>query len=165
MQIYLGLVIFAPNSKIQMGLQDILSISGKGGLFRLVGTMKNGVIVESLLDGKKTPAHAHNRISALSDISIYGEDSEKPLAEIMKAIVVKYNAEVIGYKKWSGADLKSEFSDIFPDYDDERVYTSDIKKIYQWTNLLLDNKVIDLEWANSEEPVSDTESPAEETEG
>ncbi|MFT4755151.1 MAG: hypothetical protein ACI85Q_002717, partial [Salibacteraceae bacterium] len=118
-----------------MGLQDILSISGKGGLFKLVGSMKNGVIVESLIDGKKTPAHAHNRISALSDISIYGEDGEKPLAEIVKAILVKFNGEAIDYKKWSGAELKSEFIEVFPDYDEERVYVSDIKKVYQWTNI------------------------------
>lgn len=145
-----------------MGLQDILSISGKGGLFKLVGTMKNGVIVESLLDGKKTPAHAHNRISALNDISIYGDDSEKPLAEIMKAIVVKYNAESIMYKKWSGAELKTNFMEIFPDYDAERVYVSDIKKIYQWTNLLLDKKIITLEWANAVEEVASSEASAEE---
>ena len=143
-----------------MGLKDILSISGKGGLFRLVGTMKNGVIVESLLDGKKTPAHAHNRISALSDISIYGEDGEKPLAEIMKAILIKYDGQAIGYKKWSGAELKSEFMDVFPDYDEERVYVSDIKKVYQWTNLLLEKEVVNLEWAKTEEKVE--EAPAQE---
>ena len=146
-----------------MGLQDILSISGKGGLFKLVGSMKNGVIVESLVDGKKTPAHAHNRISALSDISIYGEDGEKPLAEIVKAILVKFNGEPIDYKKWSGAELKSEFMEIFPDYDDERVYTSDIKKVYQWTNILLDNKLVDLEWANEVEEVKE-DSKEESTE-
>ncbi len=145
-----------------MGLQDILSISGKGGLFKLVGTMKNGVIVESLLDGKKTPAHAHNRISALNDISIYGEDNEKPLAEIMKAIVLKYNAESITYKKWSGVELKTNFMEIFPDYDAERVYVSDIKKIYQWTNLLLDKKIINLEWANAVDEVASSEASAEE---
>lgn len=142
-----------------MGLQDILSISGKGGLFKLVGSMKNGVIVESLLDGKKTPAHAHNRISALSDISIYGEDGERPLEEIMKAIVIKHNAEQVAYKKWSGAELKSEFMEIFPDYDEDRVYVSDIKKVYQWTNLLLDNKVIDLDWANA--PAEKEEEPSD----
>ncbi|MGB0806018.1 MAG: DUF5606 domain-containing protein [Salibacteraceae bacterium] len=143
-----------------MGLQEILSISGKGGLFKLVGTMKNGVIVESLIDGKKTPAHAHNRISALSDISIYGDDGEKPLAEIMKAIVIKFNAEPIAFKKWSGAELKSEFMEIFPGYDEDRVYVSDIKKVYQWTNLLLDKKVIDLDWANAKE---ETEAAKEES--
>ena len=131
-----------------MGLQDILSISGKGGLFKLVGSMKNGVIVESLTDGKKIPAHAHNRISALSDISIYGEDGEKSLEEIIKLILLKFNAESVPFKKWSGNELKAEFLEIFPDYDADRVYTSDIKKIYQWTNLLLDNKLVDLEWAN-----------------
>lgn len=139
-----------------MGLEDILSISGKGGLFKLVGSMKNGVIVESLIDGKKTPAHAHNRISALADISIYGEDGEKPLAEIVKAILIKFNGEQVPYKKWSGAELKSEFLEIFPEYDEDRVYTSDLKKVYQWTNLLLDKGFINLEWANEpEEEITD----------
>lgn len=147
-----------------MGLKDILSISGKGGLFKLVGSMKNGVIVESLIDGKKTPAHAHNRISALSDISIYGEDGEKPLEEIIKAIILKFNAEIIAYKKWSGAELKSEFLEIFPDYDEERVYVSDIKKVYQWTNLLLENKIIDLEWAKEASVAKEETEIKEETE-
>ena len=148
-----------------MGLQDILSISGKGGLFKLVGSMKNGVIVESLIDGKKIPAHAHNRISALSDISIFGEDEEKPLEEIIKAILIKFEGKPVVYKKWSGAELKSEFLDIFPDYDEERVYTSDIKKMYQWTNLLLEKGHVDLEWANTVvEPVEESkeESKSEE---
>jgi hypothetical protein len=144
-----------------MGLKDILSISGKGGLYKLVGSMKNGVIVESLIDGKKTPAHAHNRISALSDISIYGEDGEKPLEEIVKAILIKFNAEPIAYKKWSGAELKTEFLEIFPDYDEDRVYVSDIKKVYQWTNILLENKLVDLAWAN--EKTETKEEQAEET--
>lgn len=141
-----------------MGLQDILSISGKGGLYKLVGSMKNGVIVESLIDGKKTPAHAHNRISALTDISIYSEDGEKPLAEIMKAIIIKYNGEAIPFKKWSGEEIKSEFLEVFPDYDEDRVYVSDLKKVYQWINILLDTKNVDLEWANAaDEEVSGEE--------
>lgn len=146
-----------------MGLEDILSISGKGGLFKLVGSMKNGVIVESLVDGKKTPAHAHNRISALADISIYGEDGEKPLAEIMKAILIKFNGEQVPFKKWSGIELKSEFLEIFADYDEDRVYASDIKKVYQWTNLLLETGHVSLEWANEPEAVKETEDVEEET--
>lgn len=141
-----------------MGLEDILSISGKGGLFKLIGSMKNGVIVESLLDSKKTPAHAHNRISALADISIYGEEGEKPLAEIMKAIIIKFNGEQVPYKKWSGNELKSEFLEIFPDYDEDRVYVSDLKKVYQWTNLLLDKGIINLDWVN--EPNEDVAEEA-----
>lgn len=144
-----------------MGIQDILSISGKGGLHKLVGQMKNGVIVESLVDGRKTPAHAHNRISALSDISIYGEDGEKPLEEILKAMLIKNEGKPFDYKKWNGEQLKSEFLEVFPDYDEERVYVSDIKKVYSWLNLLLDTKNISLEWAN--EPSSDKESVAEQT--
>ena len=145
-----------------MGLKDILSISGKGGLFKLVGSMKNGVIVESLIDGKKTPAHAHNRISALSDISIYGEDGEKPLAEVMKAVLVKFNGEQVPFKKWSGAELKTQFLEVFPDYDEDRVYVSDLKKVYQWTNLLLEKGLVSLEWANEPEEVEkETEESVE----
>ena len=145
-----------------MGIQDILSISGKGGLHKLVGQMKNGVIVESLVDGRKTPAHAHNRISALSDISIYGEDGEKPLEEILKAMLVKSEGNPMEYKKWNGEQLKSEFLEIFPDYDDERVYVSDIKKVYSWFNLLLDKNHINLDWAN--EPSKENESEEEQKE-
>ena len=145
-----------------MGLKDILSISGKGGLFKLVGSMKNGVIVESLLDGKKVPAHAHNRISALSDISIYGEDEERPLESIVKAILVKFDGVAVPYKKWSGAELKSEFQEIFPDFDEDRVYSSDIKKIYQWTNLLLEKGYVDLDWAKKEDVSEDSENTVEE---
>jgi len=146
-----------------MGLEDILSISGKGGLYKLVGSMKNGVIVESLVDGKKSPAHAHNRISALADISIYGDDGEKPLAEVMKAILIKFNGESVPYKSWNGEELKSEFLEIFPGYDDERVYVSDIKKVYQWTNLLLDSNLVNLEWANTPaEEVVEEEASKEE---
>lgn len=131
-----------------MGLEGILSISGKVGLYKLIGSMKNGVIVESLSDGKRTPAHAHQRISALSDISIYGEEQEKPLREIIKAIVIQFSGEPITYRKWNGKELKTQFFAVYPDYDQDRVYTSDIKKIYQWVDILLENKLIDLEWAN-----------------
>lgn len=147
-----------------MGLENILSIAGKGGLFKLIGQMKNGVIVESIVDGKKSPAQAHNRISALSDISIYGEDGERALAEVMKEIVKKFNAEQVPYKKWSGAALREEFETIFPSYDVDRVYASDIKKIYQWTNLLLEAKLIDLEWANATEEAEGKEEVASEKE-
>lgn len=145
-----------------MGLKDILSISGKGGLFKLVGQMKNGVIVESLVDGKKSPAHAHNRISALSEISIYGVDSEKPLAEVLKSILIKFNGEPIPYKKWSGAEMKSTFAEVFPDYDDERVYVSDIKKVFQWAEILMNTGLISLEWAQAPDEDTTEEDTTEE---
>ncbi|MFT4754473.1 MAG: hypothetical protein ACI85Q_002032, partial [Salibacteraceae bacterium] len=69
----------------------------------------------------------------------------------------------IDYKKWSGAELKSEFIEVFPDYDEERVYVSDIKKVYQWTNILLDNKLVDLEWANSIEEAKPVKEETPET--
>lgn len=144
-----------------MGLENILSIAGKGGLFKLVGQMKNGVIVESIVDGKKTPAQAHNRISALADISIYGEEEERPLARVIKDIVKKFDGNEVPFKKWSGEELRGEFAAIFPDYDVDRVYASDLKKIYQWTNLLLAANLIDLTWANSEDEAKSDEEVVE----
>lgn len=145
-----------------MGLENILSIAGKGGLFKLIGQMKNGVIVESIVDGKKMPAQAHNRISALSDISIYGEDGERPLSQVIKDIVKKFDAEQVPYKKWSGVELRDQFQEVFPEYDEDRVYASDIKKIYQWTNLMLSAGLIDLDWANKENKTDEETSAVAE---
>ena len=121
-----------------MDLSKILSISGKGGLFELVGQTKNGVVVESLLDGKRIPAYSNQQISALEEISIYGEDEDIPLADIFTRFFKMENgAPTSVTAKSSGAEIKDYFSDIVPEYDEERVYTSDIKKVLKWYNLLL----------------------------
>ncbi len=119
-----------------MNLTGIISISGRPGLFKVIVQGKNNVIVESLVDKKRFPAYSSDRISALEDISIYTHDQEKPLREIFKSIFEKVNgAETISHKD-SDVNLINYLLDILPNYDKERVYVSDIKKIFQWYNLL-----------------------------
>jgi hypothetical protein len=119
-----------------MNLTGIIAISGKSGLFKVVAQGKNNIIVESLEDRKRFPAYASDRISALEDISIYTYDEDKPLKEIFSDIYTKENGgEAISHKE-DGKSLASYLSEILPNYDQERVYPSDIKKLFQWYNLL-----------------------------
>ncbi|MBI1837378.1 MAG: DUF5606 domain-containing protein [Flavobacteriia bacterium] len=119
-----------------MKLTGIIAISGRPGLFKVIAQGKNNVIVESLIDNKRFPAYSSDRISALEDISIYTYEEEKPLKEIFLAIHTKENGgEAISHKD-SENNLVNYISEILPNYDKERVYISDIKKLFQWYNLL-----------------------------
>ncbi len=119
-----------------MNLSGIIAISGRPGLYKVIAQGKNNVIVESLVDRKRFPAYSSDRISALEDISLYTYSEEKPLKEIFRAIYDKENgAEVISHKE-SDDKLVAYLLDILPNYDQERVYVSDIKKVFQWFNLL-----------------------------
>lgn len=117
-------------------LTDIISISGKSGLYKVVAQAKNSVIVESLEDKKRIPAYATDRISALDDISIYTYAEDKPLKEIFTDIYTKENGGATLSNKEDVKKLKAYFVEILPDYDQERVYSSDLKKLFQWYNLL-----------------------------
>ena len=120
-----------------MNLEKILSISGKPGLFQLISKNKNSIIVESLMDKKRFPANAMNSVSSLGDIAIYTYEEEVPLKEVLLAI----------YKKEAGGDsidprsdkkeLMDYFREILPEYDEERVYASNFKKILQWYKILI----------------------------
>ncbi len=117
-------------------LKDILSISGHGGLFKFISQGRHGIIVESLETGKRMNASATAKISALEDIAIFTDTEDKPLKDVLKAIYEKENGgETISHKS-SADELKNYFEDILPDYDRDRVYVSDIKKVIQWYNLL-----------------------------
>lgn len=120
-----------------MDLSGIISISGRPGLYRVIAQGKNSIIVESLVDNKRFPAYSSDRISALDDISIYTVDDDKPLKEILADIYKKQEGKEGPSHKADITELTEYFSDILPDYDEERVYTSDIKKLFQWYNLLL----------------------------
>lgn len=121
----------------RMNLTGIIAISGKPGLFRVIAQGKNNIIVESLEDKKRVPAYASDRISALDDISIYTYDEDKPLKDILTAIYEKEaGKETISHKE-DQAKLKNYLLEVLPNFDQERVYGSDIKKIFQWYNLLL----------------------------
>lgn len=119
-----------------MSLEKILSISGKPGLYVLKVQTRTGFVAESLLDGKKVTVSLKSNVSLLSEISIYTYDAEKPLAEIMQNIAKKENkGQTISHKE-DNATLLTYFREILPDYDEERVYASDVKKIVSWYNTL-----------------------------
>lgn len=120
-----------------MTVKGIIAISGKSGLFKVVAQGKNNVIVEALEDKKRFPAYATDRISALEDISIYTYSDDKALVEVFEAIFNKENGgEAISHKE-DPSKLAAYLEEVLPDYDQERVYPSDIKKIFMWYNLLV----------------------------
>lgn len=119
-----------------MDLSGIISISGKPGLFKVVAQAKNNIIVESLVDGKRSPAYSTDRISALEDISIYTYEEDKPLAEVYQAIYEKEKGGAVLSHKESLNKLTKYLLEVLPNYDEDRVYSSDIKKLFQWYNIL-----------------------------
>lgn len=132
-------------------LKGILAISGQPGLFKLVSNAKNAIIVESLIDKKRIPAYASSKISALEDISIFTDEGDVNLSVVFKSISEKENGgEAISHKA-SGNELKSYMKDILPNYDQDRVYVSDMKKIFQWYNLLHKNELLDFDKEEAEE--------------
>jgi hypothetical protein len=142
-------------------LKDILSISGKGGLFKFIAQARNGIIVESMEDHKRHVAPATARVSSLDDIAIFTEEEEVPLADIFMSIHKKTEGKACISHKASSNDLKDYFVELVPDYDEERVYISDIKKVFQWYNQLLAHdllEVIDKEEESSESEESKDES-------
>ncbi len=119
-----------------MNLTGIIAISGRPGLYKVVAQGKNNIIVEALEDQKRFPAYASDRISALEDISIYTYEEDKPLREIYSDIYKKENGGACISHKEEPAKLQAYLMEILPDFDQERVYNSDIKKLFQWYNLL-----------------------------
>lgn len=119
-----------------MNLEKILAISGKPGLYVLKVQTRTGFVAESLLDGKKITVNLKSNVSLLSEISIYTYEGEKPLAEIMQTIADKENKGQALSHKEDNAKLMAYFKEVLPDYDEERVYPSDIKKVLNWYNML-----------------------------
>ena len=119
-----------------MTLDKILAIAGKPGLFALKIQTRTGFVAESLIDGKKITVGLKSNVSLLSEISVYTYSEEKPLSEIMRTIAVKEdNGPAISHKE-ENSKLTAYFLEVLPDYDQERVYPSDIKKIINWYNML-----------------------------
>lgn len=119
-------------------LKKILSIAGRPGLFRLVNQGKNMLIVESLANGKRTPAYAHDKVVSLGDISIYTNEGDVPLTEVLEAIRVKNDSKPIDLKSFgSDAAIRAYFAEILHEFDQDRVYTNDIKKLFSWYNQLI----------------------------
>ena len=123
-------------------VKDILAISGYSGLFKLVSQAKNSIIVESILDGKRMPAYATSKISALEDISMYKLDGDILLGEVFCEIFEK-GLDID--PKMDTKGLKEAFKQVVPEYDDDRVYVSDIKKVFVWYRLLKEKEIITAE--------------------
>ncbi|MGB5821652.1 MAG: DUF5606 domain-containing protein [Saonia sp.] len=127
-----------------MSLDKILSIGGKPGLFQLMTQTRTGFVAESLLDGKRITVGFRNNVSVLSEIAIYTLDKEVPLREVFEKIGEKEKGKKtsVGHKE-EKIKLEEYFFEILPDYDEDRVYASDIKKIIQWYNILHDHGITD----------------------
>lgn len=125
-----------------MDLKEIIAVSGKSGLFKIIAQTNNGLIVESLTEKKRMPVYASDKISNLDEISIYTETDDKPLKEVLKAIFKKENGNKTIDHKSDDKKLKEYFTDVMPDYNRERVYISDIKKVFLWYNILQDNNLL-----------------------
>ena len=120
-----------------MELKEILAISGQPGLYKYVAQSTKGVIVESLLDGRRMNASASSKVSALTEISIFTEGDDLPLADLFTAIYDHPGGkEAISHKE-APEKLKAFFAEVLPEYDRERVHVSDMKKVFAWYNILL----------------------------
>ncbi|MFK7834125.1 MAG: DUF5606 domain-containing protein [Winogradskyella sp.] len=142
-----------------MSLDKILSISGKPGLFQIVTQTRTGAVVESLIDKKRITVGAHSNISILSEIAIYTLAEEVPLREVLKKVKEKENGEPTKISHKDSKDVLEEFFfEVLPDYDEDRVYPSDIKKVVQWYNLLQKNDLLAaLDEVKEEEDTSEEE--------
>lgn len=128
-------------------LKTILSISGKPGLYKLISQGKNILIVESLIDKKRFPAYGNEKIISLGDIAMYTDAEDIPLKEVLLSMKKKENGAAVAMdlKKASADELRSYLAEVLPDFDRDRVYLSDIKKLISWYNLLVASGMTDFE--------------------
>jgi hypothetical protein len=130
---------------MKTNLDKILAVSGKPGIYHLVAGGKSTIIVESLVDGKRMPVHPTQKVSSLSDISMFTLEEDIPLKEVLLKIKAQYDnapAEDLGKDSKS---LRAAMLKVLPTYDADRVYDSDIKKLFQWYNLLQAKDMLDFE--------------------
>ena len=141
-------------------LKTILSIAGKPGLYKLISSGKNMLIVETVDAAKKRiPAYGQDKVISLADIAMYTDAEEVPLSKVLESVKNKENGAVasIDYKKVSANELHAYFAEILPNYDRDRVHASDIKKLLSWYNILVSNGITDFVEQNAvatEEPAA-----------
>ena len=127
-----------------MDLSKIVSISGKPGLYQVKSQAIGRLIVESVVDGKCMPAFARDRMSSLEEISIFSTDEDRPLKDVFKMIHEKMGDKVdFDFKKASNDELREKFAFVMPDYDEDAVYPSDMKKVFAWYQMLMDKNLLD----------------------
>ena len=145
--------------------QTVLAISGKPGLYKLVSRGKNNLIVEALdATHKRMPAFATDRITSLSDIAMYTETDDVPLMDVLENIKNLEGGKKasINEKKASGQELRDYFTNVLPEWDQERVQNSHIKKLITWYNILVEAGITDFKNAEPEETPAAEEAPAKE---
>ena len=143
-------------------LKEMLSISGKPGLFKLISKGKNIFVAESLIDHTRIPVYSRDKVVSLGDITMYTNDGDVRLAQILQSIKQKENGEAISFSpSITQEDLRTYFSQVLPDFDREKVYPSDIKKVMNWYNLLVKEGFTDFEEADDAE-VKEEEDTTEE---
>ena len=149
-----------------MDLSKILSISGKPGLYKHVAQSKTGIVIESVSDNKRSSAFSTDQVSSLSDISIFTTDEDIKLEDVFKNIFEKEEGKKAISAKSSSSDIKSYFEQVLPEYDKDRVYISDIKKVLKWYNILAENNILefkdDKEVKNDDKSVKEEENKTEE---
>lgn len=146
-------------------LKDILSISGKGGLYKFVAQARNGIVVESIEDHKRHVAPSTARVSSLEDIAIFTEEEEVPLSDVFYRIHETSGGEETLSHKASSEELTQAFQELVPDYDQERVYLSDIRKVFQWYNQLQKFQlleIVDKDEEKDKEQAAETSEPPPE---
>ena len=143
-----------------MDLQGIISISGRPGLFKIVTQGKSNVIVESLIDKKRFPAFASEKISSIEDISIFTYEEDVKLTDVFSTILSQNDGKEAINHKVEEASLRKTFEGVLPNYDIDRVYLSDIRKVFQWYNLLLKEGLLKKEEAEAaDKPVKEEKEP------
>lgn len=140
-----------------MGLEKILSVAGKPGLYELITQTRSGFVAASLIDGKKISVGLKSNVSVLSEIAIYTLDEELPLREVFLKMQVKEKGGTTSVShKEDKIKLEEYFFEVLPNYDEDRVYASDIKKIIKWYNILVDKGIADFSEKETE-PSSEEE--------
>lgn len=133
-------------------LKGILAISGQSGLFKMVTEAKNNIVVESLESGKRIPVYSSSRVSSLEDIAIYTETEDMPLRDVFKKIHDMENGGAALSHKAQAREMKEYFEKVLPDYDKDRVYVSDIKKVLLWYNQLHEKQMLDFSETEENQP-------------
>ncbi|MBR3699714.1 MAG: DUF5606 domain-containing protein [Bacteroidales bacterium] len=145
-----------------MDLSKIVTIAGRPGLFLVKSQAVGKIIVESLIDGKCSPAFARERMSSLEEISIYSVDEDRPLKEVFRSIHEKMGDKVdFDVKKATNDQLKAKFLEIMPDYDQDAVYPSDMKKVFLWYQMLMNKGLLDFTEEAKEEPTEEAKPEGE----
>ncbi len=141
-----------------MDLSKIMTIAGKSGLFKVLSETRQGMLVESLTDGNKTHVFASDRSSLLEDISLFTTEGDKPLKEVLWIIYEHEGGKALPDPKLDAGATRAKFEALLPDYDKNRVYFSDMKKVFTWYNILLEKGLITK--PEEKDEAGDDETPA-----